>query len=132
MKMLRKSCCVTEKKSYGYDGIAPWVSPEGNIYVLLNGYRDQLVDSFYAYQVGKQSIQEITGGINSESRTAFGDSKLFFTRLVDHQMRDDYNIYVYDIFRAICPVSMCFLIPNPKTEKRINLFFHCIILEIEK
>lgn len=86
-----------EQKSYGYYGTDHWVSPEGNIYVLLVGYQDPLVDSFYAYQVETENIQEITGGISIESITAFGDGKLFFTRLVDQQMQDDYNIYVYDL-----------------------------------
>lgn len=87
----------SKQMSYGYCEIDPWVSPEGNIYVLLYRYQDHLADAFYVYQMGTKDVQEITEGINSESRTAFGDGKLFFTRLSDGQMRTDYDIYMYDM-----------------------------------
>ncbi|MDE6568250.1 MAG: hypothetical protein K2K70_11035, partial [Lachnospiraceae bacterium] len=84
--------------SYGYcKQIDPWVSPEGDGYIVLNQYRDGLVVALYAYQMGTGNVQKITDGISSESRIAYGDGKLFFTRLVDEQKCDDYNIYVYDM-----------------------------------
>lgn len=87
----------SKQLSYGYCGSAPWISPEGNIYVLMYRYQDHLADAFYVYQMGTKGVQEITEGINSESKTVFEDGKLFFTRLADGQMRTDYNIYMYDM-----------------------------------
>lgn len=87
----------SKDKSYGYIGFDPWISPEGDTYVVLVGYQDHLDNSLYAYRLGTKEVQEITTEISSESRVTYGDGKVFFTGLVDHQMQNDYNLYVYDM-----------------------------------
>ncbi|MDE6568245.1 MAG: hypothetical protein K2K70_11010 [Lachnospiraceae bacterium] len=83
---------------YGYCAQTdPWLSPDGNVCVVLDRYWDGLPNAIYSYHTGKQKVQEITEGITWESRMVSGDGQVFYTGLVDEKKQNDYNLYVYDM-----------------------------------
>lgn len=95
----KKYWIIKNKKNMIYQHCGemdPWITPQGDAYVVLKRYRNGLAEGLYAYRMGDRNIQEITDSISCESKIAAGEGKIFYTGLVTKEYTSDYSIYAYD------------------------------------